>query len=175
MSDTINRFSSHCVSEERSVITTLALRQLLRLSVLLGQLPRNSMAPRVLTTQVKRHEDAEHKTHRLEADQDTVARRKPRRLGGAIDVSGNRTSDVSKSYVHSHADAALGGSADVVAVPGDALGHVRVHAACDEEDADVLDGVVLAADEHDEAGEPAENLLAQVWQKPRLFRLTLRG
>lgn len=117
------------------------------------------MTPRVLTTQVKRHEDAEHKTHRLEADQNTVARREFRRLGRAIDVSGNRTSDVSKSDVHRHADAALGGAADVVAVPGDALGHVRVHAAGDEEDADVLDGVVLAADEHDEAGEPA-NLIS---------------
>jgi hypothetical protein len=156
---TINRFFSlfsYCISKERSVIATLPLRQLLRLRVLLRQLTRSSMTPRVLAAQVQRHEDAEHKAHRLEADQDGVARRESRCVGGAIDVSGDYTSNVSERDVHRHADATLGGSADVVAVPGDALGHVRVHAACDEEDADVLDGVVLAADEHDEAGEPVE-------------------
>jgi hypothetical protein len=35
------------------------------------------------------------------------------------------------------------------------LGHVRVDAAGDEEDADVFDGVVLGGDEHDEADEAA--------------------
>lgn len=171
----INSFSSHCVPEERSIITTLPLRQLLRLSVLLRQLSRSSVAPGVLTAQVKRHEDAEHKTHRLEADQDAVTRRKLRRLGRAIDVSGDRTANVSESDVHRHADAALGGSTDVVAVPGDALGHVRVYAACDEEDADVLDGVVLAADEHDEAGEPARSVSTRFGKVEGCFGLTLRG
>lgn len=152
----MNHFFLHCVPKERSVITPLSLRQLLRLSVLLRQLARSSsITPRVLTTQVQRHEDTEHQTHRLEADQDGVTGRKPRRISRAIDVSSNRTSDISESDVHRHADTALSGAADVVAVPRDALGHVRVDAAGDEEDADVLDGVVLATDEHDEADEAA--------------------
>jgi len=157
-SDTDDHFSSHCVSEERSIVTTLPLCKLLGLGVLLGQLARSNMTPRVLTTQVQRHEDAEHKTHRLEANQDGVARREFRCISRAVDVSSNGTSDVSESDVHRHADSTLGGSANVVAVPRDALGYVWVYAACDEEDSDVLDGVVLTADEHDEADEPADLL-----------------
>lgn len=111
------------------------------------------MTPRVLATQVQRHEDTEHKTHRLEPNQDGVARRESRRISRAVDVRGNHTADVAESDVHRHSDAALGGAADVVAVPGDALGHVGVDTAGDEEDADVFDGVVLGGDEHDEADE----------------------
>ena len=163
ISDTINRFSSYRISEERSIITTLPLRQLLCLSKLLRQLARSSMTPRVLATQVKRHEDAEHKTHRLEANQDGVTRGKSRCISRPIDISSNHTSNVSKSDMHRHTHATLGRSANVVSVPSNTLGYVRVYAACDEEDADVLDGVILAADEHDEADEPA-NLLAYALQ-----------
>ena len=121
------------------------------------------MTPFVLTTQVKRHEDAEHKTHGLEPDQNAMTRSESRCIGRAVDVRGDHTSDVAKCDVHRHSDATLGGAADVVAVPGDTLGYVWVYAARDEEDADVLDGVVLAADEHDEADESAD-LLARAWQ-----------
>jgi len=113
------------------------------------------MTSRVLTTQVKRHEDAEHKTHALESNQTAMSRREPRTISRAVDVSGDDTTKVTKGDVHRHANSTLGGSADVVAVPSDALRYVWVDAAGDEEDADVLDGVVLAADEHDEANESA--------------------
>lgn len=113
------------------------------------------MAPRVLATQVKRHEGAEHKTHGLESDQDGMARRESRRIGRAVDVRGDHTTNVAEGDVHSHSNTAFGRAADIVAVPGDALGHVRVDAAGNEEDADVFDGVVLGGDEHDEADEAA--------------------
>jgi hypothetical protein len=90
------------------------------------------MTPRILTTQIKRHESAEHKTHSLESNQ-----------------------NVAECDVHCHSDTAFGRAADVVAIPGDALGDVGVDSAGDEEDADIFDGVVLGGDEHDEADEAA--------------------
>jgi len=150
---TTNSYSSHSIPEERSIIATLALRQSLGLSVLLRQLARSSMASRVLATQVQRHEATEHKTHRLESNQNSMSRRESRRISGAVDVGGDHTTNVAEGYVHCHADTAFGRAADVVAVPGDALGDVGVDAAGDEEDADVFDGVVLGGDEHDEADE----------------------
>ena len=101
------------------------------------------MSPLVLPTKINRHEDAEHKTHRLETDQDGMARRESRCIGRAVNVSGDDTADVTECNVHCHANATFGRAADVVAVPGDALGDVGVDAAGDEEDADVFDGVVL--------------------------------
>ena len=113
------------------------------------------MAPRVLATQVQRHEATEHKTHRLESNQDSMSRGEFRRVSRAVDIRGDHTANVAEGYVHGHADTAFGGAADVVTVPGDALGNVGVDAAGDEEDADVFDGVVLRGDEHDEADEAA--------------------
>ena len=113
------------------------------------------MAPRILTTQVKRHESAEHKTHGLESNQDGMSGRKPRCVSRAVNVRGDHTTNVAEGNVHSHSDTAFGRAADVVAVPGDALRDVGVDAAGDEEDANVFDGVVLRGDEHDEADEAA--------------------
>lgn len=150
---TANHYSSYCIPKERSVVATLPLRKPLRLSVLLWQLARSSMAPRILTTQVQRHQATKHKTHCLESNQNGMSGRKSRRIGRAVDVRGDHTANVAKGDVHSHSNTAFGRAADVVAVPGDALGHVRVDAAGNEEDADVFDGVVLGGDEHDEADE----------------------
>lgn len=113
------------------------------------------MAPRVLATQVQRHKAAKHETHRLESNQNGMSRGESRRISGAVDVGGDHTANVTKGDVHRHTDTAFGGAADVVAVPGDALGDIGVDAAGDEEDADVFDGVVLGGDEHDEADEAA--------------------
>ena len=101
------------------------------------------MTPGVLATQVKRHKATKHKTHGLESNQDGMPRGESWRIGGAVDVRGDDTANVAECDVHRHADTAFGGAADVVAVPGDALGDVWVHAAGDEEDAHVLDGIVL--------------------------------
>ena len=84
-----------------------------------------------------------------------MSRSKPRCIRRAVDVGGNNTTNVAEGDVHRHADTAFGRAADVVAVPGDALGDVGVDAAGDEEDADVFDGVVLGGDEHDESDEAA--------------------
>jgi len=111
------------------------------------------MLPLILPPQIQRHEDAEHKTHRLEPDQNRMSRRKSGGVGRAVDVGGDYSADVAESDVHGHSDTAFCGAADVVAVPGDALGHVGVDATGDEEDADVFDGVVLGGDEHYEADE----------------------
>ena len=142
----LTNYSSHCIPEERSIIATLPFRIPLRLSVLLRQLARRSMTSRVLTAQVKRHKGAEYKTHGLESDQDGMARCKSRRVSRAVDVRGDHTTNVAEGDVHGHSDTAFGRAADVVAVPGDALGNVRVDAAGDEEDADVFDSVVLGGD-----------------------------
>jgi hypothetical protein len=151
-------YYSHCIPEKRSPITLLPLRQLLHLGVLTRQFSRSSVAPRILATKVKSHEDAEHQTHALESDQAAMPGREPRPVARPIDVCGDYTSQVSEGYVHGHADAAFGRAADVVAVPGDSLWNVGVDAAGDEEDADVFYDVVLAGDQHDEADQAGGNV-----------------
>lgn len=148
---TTNHYSSHSIPKERSIITPLPLRNLLTLSILLRQLSRRHLPPLILPPQVKRHERAEHQTHRLEPDQNRMSGGELRCICGAVDVGGNNTTDVTEGDVHGHSDAALGRAADVVAVPRDALRDVGIDAAGDEEDADVFDGVVLGRDEHYEA------------------------
>ncbi len=60
-----------------------------------------------------------------------------------IDEAGKNTPEVTEAYVHGDPDTALDGTADIVAVPGDTLGHVGVDAGGDDEAGEVFDMIVL--------------------------------
>jgi hypothetical protein len=100
------------------------------------------IASRILSPQVNRHKDTQHSSHRLKHQQRTVAWVVGRRILRQIQIGRNGSAHVAKSHVHSNTNAALQGPTDVVAVPGNALGDVRIDTAGEEETAGVFDVVV---------------------------------
>lgn len=104
----------------------------------------------ILPPQVQRHEDAQAARHGLQAQQGTVTGVVLGPVLGLVQVRGDHTAHVAEADVHRDADAALQGAANIVAVPGYALGHIGVNTAREEETAGVLDLTVLSGDEHGE-------------------------
>jgi len=113
---------------------------------------------RILASEVDSHESLQRDTHGEQTDQDAVTLNKARTSLGKVDETGKHTTEVTETDVHGDTDTALGGSADVVAVPGDTLGHVGVDAACEEEGAGVFDVGVGGGDQEDQTcdGEEGE-------------------
>jgi hypothetical protein len=133
------------VAEETGIVTTLALKLLLGRSVLLGTLVL-CISASVLATEVDGHESLEEQRHAHQAKKDEVTSVE---LGGVlleVDERSENTTEVTETDVHGDTDTTLGGTTDVVTVPGDTLGNVGVDTASEEEDTGVLGVRVVGGD-----------------------------
>ncbi|KAH0294548.1 high-affinity nicotinic acid transporter, partial [Aureobasidium sp. EXF-3399] len=104
----------------------------------------------VLATEVDGHEDLKDERHAHQAKKDEVTSVELGRVLLEVDERSKDTSEVTETDVHGDTDTALGGTTDVVAVPGDTLRNVGVDTASEEEDTGVLDVRVVGSDLEDD-------------------------
>lgn len=107
---------SNGIPEEASIITKVTLSHLLLHRILLRFLVR-CVASRVLPPQVHSHEHSKQAAHDLKRDIRAMPLGVMRFLAFEVEVRGHCAAEVSHADLQSHAHAALGAAADVVAVP----------------------------------------------------------
>lgn len=126
------------VTEEASIVTTVALEDLFLGGVVFRTLVLGISAS-VLAAEVDGHEDLEKKRHAHQAEQDEVT---VVELGGVlleVDERSKDTTKVTESNVHGDTNTTLGGTTDVVTIPGNTLRNVGVDTTGKEEDTGILD------------------------------------
>jgi len=146
-------FRLNSVPEESSIIAPLPLQLLLVIGVLLRLLGVLAVPAGILPAKIESHENAQASAHGEGTDKSAVADIEMGLISAAIDETGNGTTQVTETDVHSDTNTTLDATANVVAVPGDTLGYVGVDTGSGEESAGVLDVVVVGADLHDEAAD----------------------
>jgi len=133
------------VAEETGIVATLALKLLLSNGVLLRTLVL-CVSAGVLATEVDGHEDLEDERHAHQAKKDEVTSVELGRVLLEVHERGKDTTEVTETDVHGNTNTTLGGTTDVVTVPGDTLRDVGVDTASEEEDTSVLDVRVVGSD-----------------------------
>ena len=73
------------------------------------------------------HEQREHEAHADHANEQTVAGEVARGILGTEGETGDNTSKVTKSNMHSDTDSTFGRTADVVSVPGNSHGDIGIN------------------------------------------------
>jgi len=141
-----------------SIIALLPLRILHLIRVALEReslLGHEGVAPGILLLQVGSHKAAKRKTHASRSNKQAMSREVPGRISGAVSERGNGTTQVAETNVHCDSDTTLGRAANVVAVPGNSHGDVRVNTTGGEERAKVLDAGLVGGDQHGESDDRA--------------------
>jgi hypothetical protein len=163
------------VSEERGIVATVLLKDLLLPGVLLRSLVRE-IASLVLTAEIQRHEDGESTAHRRRREQDEMTGSVARGFDGAEDESRNGTAKITlkksatrtdirsicgrgtyKADMHGNTNSSLQRSTNVVAVPGNTLRHVGVDARGDQEAGEILGTKAVGASQNCETSDTAKS------------------
>jgi hypothetical protein len=144
------KFSIHVgilnsVAEETGIVTTLALKLLFGRGVLLRTLVL-CISAGVLATEIDGHENLEEQRHTHQAKKNEVTGVELGRVLLEVDERGKNTTEVTETDVHGNTDTTLGGTTDVVTIPGDTLRNVGVDTAGEEEDTGVLGVRVVRGD-----------------------------
>lgn len=137
------------VAEETGIVATLALKLLLGNSVL----PRTlvlCISTGVLATEVDGHENLKDERHAHQTEKDEVTSVELGRVLLEVDERSKDTTKVTETDVHGDTDTTLGGTTNVVTVPGDTLRDVGVDTASEKEDTGVLDVRVVGSDLEDD-------------------------